>query len=212
MSVPLRILAAALALFAVLAGAFTAYRMQSAGMVAPEDIDATIFSATRPVPQFALTDHNDAAFDPQRLQGHWSLLFFGFTQCPDVCPTTLNTLARSLALLGDLPASRRPEVVMISVDPERDTVTRLRDYVPFFDPTFVGVTGATAEIDALTAALGVAHQKIPRDDGDYTVDHTASIFLIDPTGRQAALFSPPLEAADLAARYKATISYLESRR
>ncbi len=212
MSAPIRILAFTLALIAVLAGAFTAYRMQSAGMVAPEDIDATIFNATRPVPEFTLSDHNDGVYNPQRLQGHWTLLFFGFTHCPDVCPTTLNTLARSRALLGDLPASQQPEVVMISVDPERDTVARLHDYVPFFDPTFVGVTGSTAEIDALTAALGVAHLKIPRDDGDYTVDHTASIFLIDPAGRQAALFSPPLEAADLAARYRATLNYLERRR
>jgi len=211
MSVPLRIIAAILALLALGAGAYTAYRLQSAGPAAPDDIDATIFNAPRPIPGFALTDHNGEAFDPQRLQDHWTLLFFGFTHCPDVCPTTLNTLARSRALLSDLPASLQPEVVLISVDPERDTVEKLRDYVPFFDPTFIGVTGTTAEIDALTAALGVAHMKVPREDGDYTVDHSSAIFLIDPTGRQAALFSAPHEAASLAARYKATTSYLERR-
>lgn len=211
MSVPLRIIAAILALLALGAGAYTAYRLQSAGPAAPDDIDATIFTAPRPIPGFALTDHNGEAFDPQRLQDRWTLLFFGFTHCPDVCPTTLNTLARSRALLSDLPASVQPEVVLISVDPERDTVEKLRDYVPFFDPTFIGVTGTTAEIDALTAALGVAHMKVPREDGDYTVDHTSAIFLIDPTGRQAALFSAPHEAASLAARYKATTRYLERR-
>lgn len=212
MSPLFRSLTVVIALAALATGAYTAFRMRSLADGTPPDIDATIFSSVRPVPPFELIDHDGAAFTPERLRGHWTLIFFGFTHCPDVCPTTLHTLARSSALLEDLPPGRQPEIILVSVDPERDTVGKLREYVPFFDPSFLGVTGNPKEIDALTAALGVAHRKIYRDDGEYTVDHSAAIFLIDRNGNQAALFSPPHEAETLARNYQMTIAYLERQR
>ncbi len=212
MSPLIKSLTVGLALAALATGAYTAFRMGLLADRTPPDIDATIFSTARPIPPFELIGHDGAAFTPERLRGHWTLMFFGFTHCPDVCPTTLNTLARSSALLEDLPPGRQPEIVLISVDPERDTVAKLRDYVPFFDPSFLGVTGSPEEIDALTAALGVAHRKIYRDDGGYTIDHSAAIFLIDRDGNQAALFSPPHDAETLARNYRMTVAYLERQR
>jgi protein SCO1/2 len=212
MSAATRSLAIALALAAVLAGAYTAYRVQASRSPMPPDIDATIFSTPRPVPAFELVDHDGKPFTNARLSDRWTLAFFGFTHCPDVCPTTLHTLARAAAILEESPDTQQPAIIMISVDPERDTADKLREYVPYFDPTFVGVTGSREAIDSLTASLGVAHAKIYRDDGEYTVDHSAAIFLIGPDGSQAALFSPPHDAYGLAARYQATIAWLEQTR
>jgi protein SCO1/2 len=123
-----------------------------------------------------------------------------------VCPTTLLELARARTLLGDLAADRRPEVVMVSVDPARDTPERLAAYVPHFDPGFVGVTGRVADIDALAQRLGVAIERGEARDGSYAVDHTAAVFLVDPAARVVAVFPAPHVAATVAADYRAIVA------
>jgi len=165
---------------------------------------ATLLTPPRPLPQFALLDHTGAAFDPAQLKNHWSLLFFGFTRCPDVCPTTLGVLAQVEKSLADLPVAQRPQVILVSVDPQRDTPEQLAAYVRFFSPSFRGVTGTQQAIDSLTRALGVpvAISKSPSGNGDYTVDHSAAIFLIDPQGALRALFSTPHVPAVIAADYR----------
>jgi len=188
------------ALLAALFGVLFAQRMER-----PPELRALVLEAPRQLPDFALLDHRKEMFGPARLQGKWTLLFFGFTNCPDVCPTTLDTLARAVTLLQDLPAAEQPVVTMVSVDPMRDTPEQLAAYVPFFDPGFVGVTGPMDQIMALTRGLGVAFAYTPAADGDsgsYTVEHTASIFLIDPAGRLAAVFSTPHRADELSAEYR----------
>jgi protein SCO1 len=152
---------------------------------------ATVLSPPRPLPPVALIDQDNRPFDAARLRGGWSFVFFGFTSCPDACPLTMTALAETNKLLADLPAPLRPRVVMISVDPERDTPERLAGYVKAFDPTFVGVTGTKAAIDELAQRIGVLAAKRPLEGGSYTVDHTTSIFLIDPDGALRALFSAP---------------------
>lgn len=151
----------------------------------------TLLSPGRPLPAFTLIDHTGAAFDPSRLQRRWTLMFFGFTTCPDVCPTTLALLARVEQALSDLPAPTRPQVVLVSVDPERDVPEQLANYVHFFSPSFVGVTGSPAQIDEFTRAMGTPVAKRPLSEGGYTVDHSGSIFVVDPSGALRALFSPP---------------------
>lgn len=184
---------------AVLAGAATAW-FTTGGDEPPALAQATLFDAPRPLPDFRLVDHAGRTFDRERLRGHWHFLFFGFTNCPDVCPTTLATLAAVRAGLRDLPASERPGAVLVSVDPERDTPVALARYVPHFDPAFVGVTGDPAAIAALTRELGVVVMiGAPTGDGDYTVDHTAALFLIDPDGAWTAVFGAP-HATDTIAR------------
>jgi len=183
-------LAALVAIVAVAAGILSA-RWLLQRQVAAQPATATLLSPPRPVPPLALVDQDNQPFDTARLRGGWSFVFFGFTSCPDVCPVTLSALAATNKLLADLPAALRPRVVMISVDPERDTPEHLAAYVKAFDPTFVGATGTKAAIDELAQRMGVLVAKRPLEGGSYSVDHTTSVFLIDPDGALRALFSPP---------------------
>jgi protein SCO1/2 len=200
---PLRTLAVlAACLGAALLGAWLA-RGWLAGPDAPPATEvAAVYARPRPLPPFNLIAHDGSRFDAARLRGHYTLLLFGFTQCPDLCPTTLVTLAAAGKLLADLPAARRPAVVLVSVDPARDTPPVLARYVPHFDPAFIGVTGDADAIAAFALALGAAFQRGAAVDGSYTVDHTAALFLVDPEVRLLAVFPTPHVAAPIAADYR----------
>jgi protein SCO1/2 len=163
---------------------------------------ATLLTPPRPLPDFQLTDQDGAAFNLSHLRNRWSLLFFGFTHCPDVCPTTLGVLARAERELAELPPNERPQIVFVSVDPKRDTPQQLASYVKFFSSTFTGVTGTQQSIDDFTRALGVPVAITPTENGDYSVDHSAAIFLIDPQGAMRALFSTPHTALVIADDYR----------
>lgn len=156
---------------------------------------ATLLQPPRPLPAFSLLDQSGAAFDNSKLDGHWSLLFFGFTRCPDVCPTTLGMLAQVEKRLMEKSAASNappvPQVVLVSVDPERDTPAQLASYVKFFSPTFTGLTGTPAAVAELTRAMGVPVAKNTLPNGDYTVDHSAVILVLDPQGAMRAVFSAP---------------------
>lgn len=174
---------------------------------------ATVFPAPRPLPGFTLTDHAGARFGPQRLQGGWHFLFFGFTHCPDVCPSTLSALTSARRQLADLPPGERPGVVLVSVDPQRDTVERLAEYVAFFDPDFIGVTGDQAVLAELTRQLGVAVVVgEPDAAGNYTIDHTGTLFLVDPQGRVAAVFGMPHTPDGIAHDYRQVLEHVSRRR
>ena len=120
-------------------------------------------------------------------KGKYVLLYYGYTNCPEICPTTMNTIARAYGLLGGL--AGQLQTVMVSVDPARDTPEKLAEYVSVFDPTFVGVTGSKDQIDALTQANGIYYKIDPEGKGgsDYEVDHTASLQVLDPAGRLVLL-------------------------
>jgi protein SCO1/2 len=162
----------------------------------------TLLTPPRPLPEIHLVDQDGAAFTPENLKGRWSLLFFGFTHCPDVCPTTLGMLSRTEKDLADLPTDRRPHIVFVSVDPLRDTPQQIKPYVAFFSPTFTGVTGTSEAIEDFTTKLGVPVVITPASNGEYTVDHSAAIFLVDPQGALHALFSGPHDPARIAADYR----------
>jgi protein SCO1/2 len=168
---------------------------------------ATLYAEPRPIPAVALVDQAGAAFGPERLRGRWNFVFFGFVNCPDICPTTLATLAGVTRSLADLPEADRPGVVLVSVDPARDTPPVLARYVAHFDPGFVGVTGSQQALDALARALGVAVVVGPPDaDGDYAVDHTAAVFLVGPGAQVAALFNTPHDADAIARDYRRIVA------
>lgn len=158
-----------------------------------------VLPESRDIPAFTLTDQYGEAFGPQRLQGRWSLLFFGFTHCPDICPGTLFDLARVTdglkQTVGD--AAGRVQVVFVSVDPERDRPERLRDYIKYFDPDFIAVTGPDEQLEPLTRKLGIAYRIEPHEAGaeQYGVDHSASVLLVGPEGRLYGVFPAPLDAA-----------------
>ncbi|HEX7012118.1 MAG TPA: SCO family protein [Steroidobacteraceae bacterium] len=172
------------------------------GNDAPALASGTLINPPRPLPTLDFVDHRGQPFGLERLKGRWSLLFFGFTHCPDVCPTTLSLLAETEKLLADLPEAGRPQVVLVSVDPKRDTPEKLADYVQFFSRTFTGITAEPGVLDEFTRQMGVPVAIRELGEGQYTVDHSAAIFLVGPDGRLQALFSPPHQAKLLAEDYR----------
>ena len=167
----------------------------------PAPSPGVLWPNPRPIDAFTLRDHHGRAFTRERLDGAWTFMFFGYTHCPDICPTTLATLRR---VEHDLAAhdSAPRQHVLVSVDPARDTVEHLAGYVPSFGPTFLGVTGSDTELSRLARQVGAAYfRREPEDDGSYFVEHTASVMLVDPRGRLVALFGMPHDAAAIAARF-----------
>ena len=154
----------------------------------------------RPLAPFQLTDHNGLPFDNGRLQDGWSLVFFGYTYCPDVCPMTMQTLGAIEKEISVQSGITGPRIVFVSVDPERDTAERLKQYVTYFSPDFTGVSGDHENLRSLTGSLGVFYSRSenPRQPDRYQVDHSASLFLFGPGGRIRALFSAPLQAGAIA--------------
>lgn len=171
----------------------------------------TLLEPPRPLPAFSLVDHEGQPFDRARLQDQWTFLFFGFTNCPDVCPMTLQMLATVEKSLADLPQNLRPRVALISVDPKRDTPEQLATYVKYFSPSFLGITGDEAALDEFTRAMGVPVAIASTGGGGYTVDHSAAIFLINPRGELRALFSPPHTPSAIAADYRRIVGAAEKK-
>ncbi len=163
---------------------------------APSPIGSAVAAVGGP---FHLEDQNGKPVSDQDLKGHPSLVFFGFTHCPDVCPTTLFDMSQLLRKLG--PDADRVGAVFITVDPERDTPAVMKDYLSNFDPHLRGLTGDQASINAAIKAYRVYAKKVPLEGGDYTMDHTAIVYLMDKDGHFVAPFNmkrtTEAEAADL---------------
>jgi protein SCO1/2 len=152
----------------------------------------TLITPSRELPDFSLIDQQGRPFGPANLRGHWSMLFFGYTNCPDLCPTTLTTLAAMEKRLHAAKASVLPQVVFVSVDAKRDTPAQMAKYVPYFDPAFIGLTAADQpSIESVAKKLGVSVIIQPAADGNYTVDHSGAIFVVNPDGRLTAILSGP---------------------
>jgi protein SCO1 len=146
---------------------------------------------------FNLIDQNGQPFSDKDLKGKSFLVFFGFTHCPDVCPTTLFEISELLRNLG--PEADHTAALFISVDPERDTPAALKDYLSSFDPHLRGLTGSAAAVDAVTKAYRVYYRKVPLEGGDYTMDHTAIVYLMDKEGRFVAPVNMRRTVSELAA-------------
>lgn len=165
---------------------------------------AYLFDQPRIFKDFQLTDHRGQAFSLAQLKDKWTLVFFGFTHCPDVCPTTMAAMNKFVGIL-DPEVLADTQVVLVTVDPARDTVSKLSEYVPYFNKDFIGLTGDFIEIKRLANQLNIAFAKVvsnPNEGGDdYSVDHSANIALINPYGHYHAFFKPPLEAPRLKLTY-----------
>lgn len=192
-----KILMAVVALAALTLGGVASYI--TSRPVAPE-IDGLLWPQSKALTAIALEDHRHQPFTLERLEGRWTLLFFGYTHCPDVCPVTLTVLKNALALMaGAGTDAEPPQVVFVSVDPARDTLDHLAAYVGHFNPEFLGVTGTEPDLKALVRQLGVLYiLGEPDASGEYLVDHTAAVFLVDPRGHLVALFQAPHDAATIA--------------
>jgi protein SCO1/2 len=176
----------------------------------PDLLGGTVlFGQERLVSPFDLLDHTGSAYNTERLKGRWTVMFFGYMHCPDVCPMTLSTLAATAKQLEGKLSDETLEFSFVSIDPERDTVTRLAEYVPFFYKSFVGVTGTKAELDKLVRSLGAIYSLGTPEDGsdEYIVDHSSRLLLIDPKARLTAILSdrgtPEMIATDLQTILKA---------
>jgi protein SCO1 len=186
----------AAALAALGLGLYAGMRLQGPRTVT-QLTSGVLLGTPRAVAPFALTDQDGMPYTQEQLQGHWTMLFAGFTHCPDVCPTTLALMAQ---LKGRLPADARLELLFLSVDPERDTPGRLKAYTAHFGGAMRGVTAPREQLEALCANLGIAFLKVPgASESQYTVDHSTALVLLDRAGRVAGYFPAPHKLDTLAA-------------
>lgn len=160
-----------------------------------------MYDKPRQIKPFKLQDNHGVVFDNTRLKGKWTLVFFGFTYCPDVCPTTLAMLKTMMAGIEDKAIVDSTNIVFLSVDPARDTVAQLNLYVPYFDPTFLGVTGEFMATYGFASNLSAPFQKVPGGGENYSIDHSANIFLINSYGDYQGFFKPPFSADALREYY-----------
>lgn len=187
---PRNIFIATVAIAAIAMGAWLSFQAASPPA---EPRAATILPGANELPDFDLLDHTGDAIGAGVFSGHWDLVFFGFTHCPDICPLTLQVLAAAKKQLAANGVEPLPRIVLVSVDPERDTPEKLAQYVTYFGEDNLGITGDLDEIRKLTNGLGIFFEKNVQDDGSYTVDHSAAVLVFDPEGQFRALFGSPHE-------------------
>ena len=152
---------------------------------------------------FHLTAQNGARVDQSLLNGKWTAVYFGYTFCPDVCPTTLGVMAQALEKLGA--DSQRVVPVFITIDPARDTPKVLADYMKAFGPSFVGLTGSDAQIKAVEKEYRVYAAKRPLDKGGYGMDHSSVLYLMGPNGKMVSFYDEAVSPDDLAKDLKQKI-------
>jgi protein SCO1/2 len=191
---PRNIFIAAVAVFAIATGAWLSYQV-TAPPAMPQT--ATVLPVPGDLPGFSLVNQNGEAVGPDVFEGHWSLVFFGFTHCPDICPLTMQVLANARQQLADSNHTDLPRIVLVSVDPERDTPEVLGQYVAYFGDGIAGITGDLEETRKLTNGLGIFFEKSALTESDYSVDHSAVVLLINPDGKLHAIFGAPHDAENI---------------
>lgn len=192
-----------LVLIAALAAALGLWAAQrwfaSKPMVRPALTAVRLFPQARTLPAFSLNTAAGGNITPSSLSGHWTIVFLGFTHCADVCPTTLAEMAKAQKLWQALPAASRPRLLFVSVDPERDTPNMLADYARYFHPDTLTATAPEPALGAFAQAIGMVYVKVPLANGDYDMDHSASLVVLDAQARQVGLIRPPLQPEKIAA-------------
>jgi protein SCO1/2 len=155
------------------------------------DIQGAIYAEPRAIPPFQLTDHRGRALTLKDLKGRWTLIYFGYTYCPDVCPTTLATLSAAQKILTASGKDEQTAYLFISVDPARDTPERLASYTPHFSEQLLSATGEPEQLRRLSHALGVIYIKVGDDPDDYLMDHSSVVLVINPAGKLQAVLTAP---------------------
>ena len=167
-----------------------------------------VYDAPTALEPFSLTDDAGNEFSNEDFEGQWSLVFFGYTFCPDICPLTLASLKQFYDLLGERGENADVQVVMISVDPERDTQEVLSNYVKYFNPEFTGVTGDFAPIHTLARQMNLTFNYVAMDDDNYLVNHNGEVMLIDPEGNNVGFFKPPYHPEQMRESFLAVKKFL----
>ncbi|HDY82348.1 MAG: SCO family protein [Gammaproteobacteria bacterium] len=200
--IKLTVLAIALFMTVVVAG--FVYRIQQPRVMTSTEMKINglyLLDIPRKIDEIQLKDHRGEAFTNERLRGQWTLVFFGYTYCPDVCPTTMTFLNEFMELLEGTEAEDT-EVVMVTVDPARDTQAQLASYVPYFNTDFTGVTGQFLDIHRFATGLNTPFRKVPGQGENYQVDHSANVVLINPRGDYHGFFKAPLDLAKMKVTYR----------
>ena len=174
---------------------------------------ATWLQRPKQLQDFSLIGQDNRPLDRDALKGHWTFLAFGYTNCPDICPTLMATFDAVDKILAKSGAQPRPDFLFISVDPERDTPERIDKYVRYFNPRIRGATAGHDVLRPLTAQLGVLYQRSEKQDTamGYLVDHSASILLLDPQARLSAIFSVPHDPTAIADDFRIISTHTESK-
>lgn len=195
---------AALLVFIVVVVAGFVHRIQQPRVMTVAEMKVNglyLLETPRNFGEIQLIDHHGKPFLRERFEGHWTFVFFGFTHCPDICPTTMAFLDEFVAQLEGTEAEDT-QVVLVSVDPARDTVEQLAAYVPYFNPDFMGVTGEFLDLHRFATALNTPFRKVPGQDENYVVDHSANVVLINPRGDYHGFFKAPLDQAKMKVTYR----------
>ncbi|MGY0559612.1 SCO family protein [Luteimonas sp. A277] len=169
----------------------------------PETRAISLFPQPRELPDFAMQQSDGTQLLPGELHGHWTIVFIGFTFCPDVCPMTLTQLGQAQRQWEDIPDGVRPRVLFVSVDPERDTPDRIGDYISAFHRDTLGATADIPALEEFTRSLSLVFMKVPAPDGvpedQYSIDHSSAMAILDPQARMAGVLQGPLDPEAIAA-------------
>ncbi|KTC84834.1 SCO family protein [Legionella brunensis] len=199
-----------LALVATLGGILIAQNLTMGRKIDPNQFNGTLLETPREINQFSLTGIDEHPFDNKSLQGQWTLVFFGFTNCGYLCPTTMSELAKMYRILEEEGVKPLPRVVMISIDPDRDSLDKLSHYVKAFNPQFYGARGSDDVVKHMTREMGVAYAKIAipdtNDPNNYDVQHSGAVMLFNPQGELNAFFTTPHQANLLAKDFQLLVS------
>lgn len=194
-----------LAFSALIGGIFVAVHAPNKQSAIAAQFQGTLLDHPRLIKSFKLTGIDEKLFNNNSLNGHWTMMFFGFTRCESICPMTMAKLAKMLHILDAQDITILPQVVMVSIDTDRDTLSDLSHYVKGFESRFYGARGSDKSIKRLTRELGIVYAKdAPNPDGseNANIQHSGAVILFNPNGQLVAFFTPPIHAAALAADFK----------
>lgn len=202
--------AALLAFIAVIAGFYISQHVHLKRKIDASEIQGTLLEKPREINQFTLTGIDNQLFTNASLKGQWTLVFFGFTNCGYLCPTTMAELGKMYRMLEQQDIKPLPKIVMISVDPERDSLDKLEHYVKAFDPHFYGARGDDEVVKQMTREMGIAYTKIALANsekaGNYDMQHSGALMLFNPQGELSAFFTTPHKADLLVKDYQRLVS------
>jgi protein SCO1/2 len=168
----------------------------------PERIEGILWPDPKVIGDFSMLNQEGKTFTRNDLSGKWSFLFFGYTNCPDVCPTTLAILNEVSRLINNTNSPIDSQFIFVTVDPMRDTIEKLENYVGHFNSNFIALGGTQEQLDSLASQIGISYlYESAAEDGSYLVSHTSSIFLIDPKARLISILSQPFNPLQIQSRF-----------
>ncbi|CDZ77510.1 BsSco [Legionella massiliensis] len=199
-----------IAFMALIAGLFVSQHLHGKKKIDPNKFHGTLLEKPREIEQFALTGIDSQPFTNTSLEGQWTMIFFGFTNCGFICPTTMAELNKMYRILEEKKVDPLPRIVMISVDPDRDNQEKLNAYVRAFNPNFYGARGEDAIVRQMTREMGIAYTRIALsrtgNEENYDMQHSGALMLFNPKGELSAFFTTPHQATFLAKDYQLLVS------